>query len=35
MKMKLMLLGTAVFLCSCAGINVKQPEIGSVKKLPF
>jgi hypothetical protein len=33
MKMKLMLLGTAVFLCSCAGINVKQPEIGSVKKI--
>lgn len=33
MKTKLLFLGAALLLCSCAGINVKQPEIGTVKKI--
>lgn len=33
MKTKLLFLGAALFLCSCAGINVKQPEISTVKKI--
>ena len=33
MKKVIALCGVALFFCSCAGIHVKQPEIGNVKKI--
>lgn len=33
MKKIIALCGFALFFCSCAGVNVKQPEIGNVKKV--
>lgn len=33
MKNKYLFLGASLLLCSCAGINVKQPEMGTVKKI--
>lgn len=33
MKKIIALCGMALFFCSCAGVHVKQPEIGNVKKI--
>ena len=33
MKKIIALCGVALFFCSCAGVHVKQPEIGNVKKV--